>query len=156
MRPETADRVTHFPGEWEPSPAKSVTIADRVRPATDDVPRISIERRRKSPVWFKVSFGAASLLGAMLLVMWAQHDPASCALSFEAPRRLHLSRQVDREHLAADGASAARAARRYTSGASGEELQQRLTECEDVLIGSIAATHDVSVDQVRAAAGYVQ
>ncbi len=92
----------------------------------------------------------------MLLVMWAQHGPVTCALSFEAPRRLHLNREVDREHLAADVASAARAAHRYTWGTAGEEQQRRFVKCEDLLVTGIAARHGVSVDQVRAAAGYAQ
>jgi hypothetical protein len=148
--PHPWDRGTRFPGEWEPRAAKKVAMPDRVWPASHDDPSGSVERKPEPPTWFKVSFGSAALLGAMLLVMWAQHGPVTCALSFEAPRRLHLNREVDREHLSADGASAVRAARRYTSGTEGGDQQRRFLECEDLLVSRIAATHGVSVDQVRA------
>jgi hypothetical protein len=121
-----------------------------------DDPGGSVERRREPPTWFKVSFGAAALLGAMLLVMWAQHGLATCAISFEAPRRLQLDRPVDRDHLAADGASAGRTARRYTAATAGADQQQRFLECENLLVSAIAATHGVSGDQVRAATGYAR
>jgi len=128
-----------------------VATQDRVRSEPhDDDPSASVERRREPSVWFKVSVGAAAFLGAMLLVMWAQHGSPTCAVSFEAQRRLQLNRQVDREHLAADGASAVRAARRYAAGASAGEQQGRFLECEDLLVSRIAATHGVSVDQMRA------
>ena len=133
-----------------------VATHDPVRAEPYDDPRGSVERRPEPPIWFKVSFGTAALLGAMLLVMWAQHGPVTCALSFEAPRRLHLNREVDREHLAADAASALRTAHRYISGTAGEEQQRRFVKCEDLLVSGIAARHGVSVDQVRGAAGYAQ
>jgi hypothetical protein len=155
--PHPWGRGTRFPGEWEPRAAKKVATPDRVWPASYDDPGGSVERRPEPPTWFKVSFGTAALLGAMLLAMWAtQHGPVTCALSFEAPRRLHLNREVDREHLAADRASVARAARRYTSGTSGDEQERRFAECEDLLVSETAASHGVSVDQVRAATGYTQ
>ena len=149
--PHPWDRGTRFPGEWEPREAVVVVAThDPVRAEPYDDPRGSVERRPEPPTWFKVSFGTAALLGAMLLVMWAQHGSVTCALSFEAPRHLQLNRQVDREHLAADGASAVRAARRYTSGTATGEQQRRVLECEDLLVSRIAAIHGVSVDQVRA------
>jgi len=155
--PHPWDRMSRFPGEWEPRLAANVVAAqDRVWSKPFNDPGGSAERRRQLPAWATLSFGAAALLGATLLVMWAPHRAASCALSFEAPRRLQLNRTVDREHLAADGASALRAARRYMSEPSGGDQQQRFVECEDLLVGSIAATHAVSVDQVRAAARYGQ
>jgi hypothetical protein len=148
--PHPWDRGTRFPGEWEPREAIAVVAThDPVRAEPYDDPKGSVERRREPRTWFKVSFGAAALLGAMLVV-WAQHGPATCAVSFEALRRLQLNRQVDREHLAADGASAVRAARRYTAGTAAGEQQRRVLECEDLLVSRIAATHGVSVDQVRA------
>jgi hypothetical protein len=157
--PHPGDRGTRFPGEREPRAAK-VAMPDRVWPAPHDDPSGSVERRPEPPTRFKLWFGTAALLGAMLLVMWAQHGPVTCALSYEAPRRLHLNRVVDREHLAADGASAARAARRYTSGTSGtsgdEEHQRGFLGCEDLLVSRISAKHGVSVDQVRAATGSAQ
>jgi hypothetical protein len=154
--PHPWDRGTRFPGEWEPRAATKLAIPDRVWPASRDDPSLSVERRPEPPTWVKISFGTVALLGAMLLVMWAQHGPVTCALSLEASRRLHLNREVDREHLAADGASAARAARRYTSGTAGEEQQRRFVECEEVLVSEIASRHSVSVDQVRAATGHGQ
>lgn len=154
--PHPWDRGTRFPGEWEPREARFAATQDRVRSKAPDDPSSSVERRREPPTWFKVSFGAAALLGAMLLVMWAQDSPATCAVSFEVPRRLQLNRQVDREHLAADGASAVRAARRYTSGTAAGEQQRRFLECEDQLVSGIAATHGVSARQVRESAGYAQ
>jgi hypothetical protein len=154
--PHPWDRGTRFPGEWEPRAAKKAAMPDRVWPASHDDPSGSVEHRPEPPTWFKVSFGTAALLGAMLLVMWAQHGSVTCALSFEAPRRLHVNREVDREHLAADAASAVRAARRYTWGTAGEEQQRQFVECEDLLVNGIAAAHGVSVDQVRAATGYAQ
>ena len=47
-------------------------------------------------------------------------------------------------------ALALRAAHRYTSEPSGGDRQRRFFECEDLLVGRIAATHGVSVDQVVA------
>jgi hypothetical protein len=155
--PHPWDRMTRFPGEWEPRHAATVVAApDRAWSKPFHDPSGSVERRREPPRWVTVAFGAAALLGATLLVMWAPTRTATCALSFEAPRRLQLNRPVDREHLAADGASAWRAADRYTSGTSGGDQQRRLLECEDLLVGRIAALHGVSVDQVRAAARSVR
>ncbi len=154
--PHPWDRGPRFPGEWEPRAAKQVAIPDRVWPASRADPRGSVEPRPEAAIWVKVSFGTAALLGAMLLVMWAQYGAVTCALPFEAPRRLHVNREVDREHLAADAASAVRAARRYTGTTAGEEQQRRLVACEDLLVSGIAARHGVSVDQVRAATGSVQ
>jgi hypothetical protein len=155
--PHPWDRGTRFPGESEPrQAARVVATQDRVRSEPNDDPSNIVELSREPRTWFKVSFGTAALLGAMLLVMWAQHAPTMCAVSFEAPRRLQLNRQVDREHLAADAASAVRAARRYTWGTAGKEQQRRFVECEDLLVSEIAARHGVSVDQVRAATGYAE
>jgi hypothetical protein len=145
---------TRFPGEWEPRDAvKVIATQYRVRPESHDDRAVSVEQKRERPTWFKVSSGAAALLVAILLAMWAHDGPATCAVSFDFPRRLHLDRPVDREHLAADGASAMRAARRYASGAAGEEQQRRFLECEDLLVSAIAERHGVSVGQVQVATG---
>jgi len=63
--------------------------------------------------WFELSLTVAGLMVGMLVVMWVQRPETSCTLSLEAPRLLVLSREIDREHLAADLASANRIARRY-------------------------------------------
>jgi len=142
-----------FPGEWEPRKAAPIAgVQDRVRSEPRADRGDTGEQRRERPVWFTISCGAATLLGAMLLVMWAQYGASACAVSFEAPRRLQLDRQVDREHLAVDSASAARAARRFVSTTGGGDQQRRFLECEERLVSAIAATHGVSVEQVRAAA----
>jgi hypothetical protein len=156
--PHPWDRATRFPGEWEPrQTAKVAATPDRVWSEPSQAASRIAEDRQGSPRWFKASFGGAALLGALLLVVWAQHGAGSaCALSFDFARPLRLDRPVDREHLAADAASVVRAARRYAAGSAGEERQRRFLECEDVLVSEIAARHAVSADQVRAAARYGQ
>jgi hypothetical protein len=107
---------------------------------------------RDRVTWFKVSAGACALLGATLLMMWVQQGQGAplCAASFEAPRRLQLSRAGDREHLAADRASATRTAHRYVaSELDTAARQQRLSACEAQLVQAIATTHGVTLDQVR-------
>ena len=109
-------------------------------------------QRREWPAWLTISIGTTALMVAMLLVMWAQQGPATCAAS-EAPRKLQLDRMVDREHLTADSAAAARRARRYmAAGTSADERLQRFVECDALLVREIAAAHSLSVEQVRASA----
>ena len=50
--------------------------------------------------------------------MWVQAPTADCVMPFEASRRLVLDREVDREHLARDLASADRVVRRHEAAAS--------------------------------------
>lgn len=112
---------------------------------------------REPAAWIKVSFGTVALLGAMLLVMWAQHGSPACAPAPDVARQLQLSRMTDREHLAADSASATRTAQRYiASDAPTAERQQRFLECEALLFRGIAITHGVSAAEVRAGGRYAQ
>jgi hypothetical protein len=105
----------------------------------------------KTPPWLELSLAAAILLVGMLVVMWVQRPEAGCTLSLEAPRHLVLSRETDREHLAADVASAGRIARRYMlSDANPDQQHARLAGCEATLVRQIAARHGLSPDQVRA------
>jgi hypothetical protein len=91
-------------------------------------------------------------MAGMLVVMWAQRPAADCTLSPEAPRQLLLSRETDREHLAADFASADRIARRYVlSTVNATEQQTRFADCEATLMQEIATKHGLSPDRLRAA-----
>jgi hypothetical protein len=102
---------------------------------------------------FEVSCAAAALLVGMLLVMWGQHPSSACTLSSEAHRRLVLTRETDREHLARDVASVDRIARRYTASIPGDDQQHtRFLDCEARLIQQIATKHGVPPDQLRASA----
>ena len=106
----------------------------------------------KTPAaWLELSLAAAGLLSGMLVVMWVQRPEASCTLSLEAPRHLVLSRETDREHLAAEVASADRIARRYMlSTAASDQQHARLADCEANLVRQIAARYGLSPDEVRA------
>jgi hypothetical protein len=99
---------------------------------------------------FELPLVAAGLMVGMLLVMWAQRPAATCTLSREAPRQLVLSRATDREHLAADLASADRIARRYV-GSSVNSAQQhaRFADCEATLVQQIATRHGLSPEHLR-------
>ena len=99
--------------------------------------------------WFEVACTAAALLVAMLLVMWTQSPASGCALSFEAPRPLVLSRETDREHLARDLASAERVARRYTASTPRDAQQHgRFLACEATLVRQIGTMHDIPPGQL--------
>ena len=105
----------------------------------------------KQPVWFEMFSVAAGLIIAMLVVMWASRPDASCTLSVERPRRLVLSRDIDREHLAADLSSADRTARRYMrSTDSPVEQHARFIDCQAMLVEQIATRHGLPADLVRA------
>jgi hypothetical protein len=148
-----------IPGEWERRnrPRLSVTPYARSADAIGDESSPIVQGGRARAPWTKVSLVGVSLLGAALLAMWTEQGPPRCAASFEAPRQLQLSRTVDREHLAADSASATRTARRYiASDAATAPRQQRFLECEALLVHGIATTHGVSVDQVRASGSHAQ
>jgi hypothetical protein len=86
---------------------------------------------------------AAIAAAVMLLAMWAQSGSNRCVVPFEASRQLNLDRVVDVDHLAADTASAARAAQRHGPRDAG-------ALCEDRLLDEIATRHGVSLEQVRA------
>jgi hypothetical protein len=93
---------------------------------------------------------AAVLGAAMLLAMWAQRPLSTCTMPAEAARRLILTRDVDREHLARDHAEAKRVERRYTAATAGSpEQQSRLDACEATLVRQIETMHGVTADQVR-------
>jgi hypothetical protein len=100
--------------------------------------------------WFELSLVAAGLMVGMLVVMWVQRPAASCTLSLEAPRRLVLSRETDREHLATDLASADRIARRYMRSTGDSQQHVRFVDCEATLVQQIATRHGLSPDHVRA------
>jgi len=105
----------------------------------------------KQPAWFEMSALTAGLMIAMLVVMWARRPDASCTLSVEPSRHLVLSRDTDREHLAADLSSADRTARRYMrSTANPAEQHARFIECQETLVEQIATRHGLPADLVRA------
>jgi hypothetical protein len=100
---------------------------------------------------FELSWVAAGLMVAMLAVMWAERPGTDCTLSLEPRTTLVLSRQVDREHLANDLASADRIAERYSRAVEGRDRQRaRLAGCEATLVQQIVATHSLVRGQVRA------
>ena len=76
---------------------------------------------------------------------------ASCRLMEEPRRRLNLERQLDREHLQRDAWKIGHAARRFASGLSSEPDDGAITKCEETLARQLAAAHDVTLDEVRAA-----
>jgi hypothetical protein len=95
----------------------------------------------------------AALAGAavlyMVLAMWATQPPYTCALVYEPHRQLNLDQEVDREHLARDGEEIGRMARRYAKhvGASDDVV----TQCEQKVARDLVTTHEVTLDQIRAA-----
>jgi hypothetical protein len=100
--------------------------------------------------WVEVSALGGGLIVAMLFAMWARQPPAGCARLPEAPRRVELSSDMDREHLSNDLASADRIARRYAAASSRADDQQTLfLECQDTLLQQIASTHGVSLGQLN-------
>jgi hypothetical protein len=100
---------------------------------------------------FALSWVAAGLMVAMLVVMWAQSPGTACALSLEPRTVLVLSRQVDREHLATDLGSVGRIAERYSRSAHDREQQRvRFAECEATLVQQIAARHSLERSQLGA------
>ena len=105
------------------------------------------------PAWLELALTASALLVAMVLVMWVQAPTADCVMPFEASRRLVLAREVDREHLARDLASAERVARRHAAASSDSAGQPFLSRtCEETLFEAIAARHGLAADLVRASA----
>jgi len=109
---------------------------------------------KRRTAWLELALTASAALVAALLVMWAQAPTTDCVMPFEASRRLVLDRQVDREHLARDLASADRVARRHDARASRSadpsSIQPR--GCEDTLLQTIAERHGLAADVVRASA----
>jgi hypothetical protein len=98
----------------------------------------------------------------MLLAMWATRPDSSCVLQREPHRRMALERVVDAEHLASDVRETARIAHRYAAHiaatpAKGDDppttsaLDGVAEQCEARLAGQLMTTHDVTLDQVRAA-----
>jgi hypothetical protein len=86
------------------------------------------------------------------LAMWATQPSNSCVMIEEPRQRLYIDRDVDREHLARDARRIQRLARRYAAHTGHIANEADDTErCEERLTRQIAATHDVPIDQVRAA-----
>jgi len=162
-----------IPGQWEqrkrpasaPLPHGFSEGPDRIPnggaasvapgPPAGEVASPPVRGSRDRVTWFKVSAGTCALLAATLLMMWVQHGLGMplCAASFEASRRLQLSRPGDREHLAADRASATRMAHRYVASEPDTPArQQRLSACDAQLVEAIATTHGVTPEQVRTSA----
>ena len=107
----------------------------------------------KQRAWPELALTAAAVLVAALLVMWAQAPTTDCVMPFEASRRLVLDREVDREHLARDLASADRVARRHDA-VSSRSADQAIPSrgCEDTLLQTIADRHGLAAEVVRASA----
>jgi hypothetical protein len=95
----------------------------------------------------------AALVGAavlyMVIAMWATQPPYTCAMVYEPHRQLNLEQDVDREHLARDGDEIGRMARRYAKHIAASD--NVVTECEETLARGLVTTHEVTLDQVRAA-----
>jgi hypothetical protein len=88
----------------------------------------------------------------MGLAMWVAQPSYHCALIEEPPRRLLLTRQLDREHLQRDGAKIQEAARRYASRLpSPRSAEREIANCEESLARVLAAAHDVPLEELRAA-----
>jgi hypothetical protein len=100
--------------------------------------------------WLEPLALAVGLLFAMIVMMWLQRPGVECALPFELPRRLVLSRDIDREHLAADLASADRIARRYMRATVDPAQHTRFLDCRATLVEQLATRHGVDEAQVRA------
>lgn len=96
--------------------------------------------------WLEPSVVVTGLIAWMLIVMWTQRTDSGCVLNFEQPRRLVLSRETDREHLATDVASASRIARREMRAGEAAGQPGRFLECETTLLQQIATRHSVSRD----------
>jgi len=100
---------------------------------------------------FELSWVAAVLMFVMFVAMWANSPGTACALSLEPPSVLVLSRQVDREHLAADLAAAGRIAERHSRSADDRQRQDvRFAECEARLVQQIASRHSLERSQIGA------
>ena len=95
----------------------------------------------------------AALAGAavlyMVFAMWATQAPYTCAMVYEPHRQLNLEQEVGREHLARDGAEIGRMARRYAKHIGATDSV--VTQCEEALARDLVTTHEVTLDQVRAA-----
>jgi hypothetical protein len=86
----------------------------------------------------------------MLFAMWAQNPTVTCTMPREAPQRLILTRDVDRDHLSRDRMEAARIERRYAAAQAGSpERQADVDRCEASLAREIVALHGVTADQAR-------
>jgi hypothetical protein len=107
--------------------------------------------RSNSPApWIELSAAGAGLIAVMFFAMWARAAPPVCARFPETPRRVELSWDVDREHLANDLAAADRIARRYAAASPHADGRQALfLECHDSLLQQIASTHGVSLQQLH-------
>jgi hypothetical protein len=99
---------------------------------------------KRSSGWTETSVSVAVLVGAMLVVMWAQR-PAGCTMPVESARHLVLTRETDREHLSRDRAEASRIEQRYKQ--SGEVSAQQQSACAAGLVQQIIATHGVTPEQ---------
>jgi hypothetical protein len=99
--------------------------------------------------WSELSIVVTVLMVWMLMLMWSQRSDAGCTLSFEQPRRLVMSRETDREHLAADMASVDRVARRYVRSTQDPGQQHDgFLECQTTLVREIATRHGVSPEMM--------
>ena len=97
---------------------------------------------------FEISLSVAVLMVAMLVVMWTQRPAVMCTMPREAARRLLLTRETDREHLARDRAEAYRIEQRYRGSAAISAQQQNA--CEATLVQQVVAMHGVTADQAGA------
>jgi hypothetical protein len=87
----------------------------------------------------------------MFAAMWAESPGTACALSLEPRTVLVLSREVDREHLATDLATAGRTAERHSRTVHDRDQQAvRFAECEASLVQQIASRHSLERSQLGA------
>ena len=100
--------------------------------------------------WLELSLVATGLTAFMIAVMWVQRPPSGCALPPEQPRRLVLSRETDREHLAADLDTVTRIATRFTNATPDDGQRTRFLACAATLRQGVAERHSLTPSQVSA------
>jgi len=105
---------------------------------------------KRSGARFELWVSVAVLLAVMVLAMWVQRPSRACTMPPEAPRRLVLTRDIDRDHLSRDQSDADRIVHRFIGSPAGTgEEQRRFDACEAALVRQIMAAHGLTADQVR-------
>jgi hypothetical protein len=90
---------------------------------------------------------AGVALAYTLVVVWAAAPVRSCTMVAEPARYLNLEREVDREHLARHARQIQRAARQQIPDPSPDAVDR----CQETLARELAASHEVTLDQVHTA-----